>query len=147
VDQQEPSKRRDFVLARAKRYQAEICRLQNQQLGVANTLCSDALAAIAPHAPLTSRDLLEEAEINELQGCVRFGLNFNNAADQSLSDAQSCYQRITDAFEEEHRHRTKRVIRWFKRLFVDDGSEEILRRAGEGAERVAAARQNGVCGV
>ena len=75
-----------FVLARAKRYQAEICRLQNQQLGVANTLCSDALAAIAPHAPLTSRDLLEEAEINELQGCDRFGLNFNNAADQSLSD-------------------------------------------------------------
>src|SRR5207302_223482 len=28
---QEPSKRRDFVLARARRYQAEICRLQDQQ--------------------------------------------------------------------------------------------------------------------
>lgn len=142
----EASKRRDFILARARRYQAEICRLQNEQLKNANGFCSNALAAIAPHAPLSGRDLLEEAEINELQGCIRFALGFHNVADESLSNALSCYERITDAFEEEHRHRAKRALRWLKRLFVDDGLDEIVRRAAEGAKRVTAARDNKACG-
>jgi len=144
----ESSRRKDLLLSRALRYQAEICRLQNPPaLGVANNLFTAALNVLAPHTPLVDRELLEQAEINELQGCVRFGLNFNNVADQSLSDAQSDYQRILDTFEEAHRHRMKRIMRWIKRLFRDDGTEEILKSAAAGVARVTAARQDGSCKI
>jgi hypothetical protein len=69
VDLLDTSKRRSIHLVRAMRYQAEICRLQvPPSLGVANRLLSSALEELAAYAPLVDRDLLDQAEINELRG-------------------------------------------------------------------------------
>jgi hypothetical protein len=144
----EDAKRKSTRLARARRYQAEIHRLQvPPSLRIANGLLSSALGALAPFAPLVDRDLLEQAEINELQGCVRFGLNFNNRARESLSDAQGDYQRLLDAFEEDKGHRMRRALRWLRSFFHNDGREEIRKAAEVGLARVTSALQTGVCKI
>jgi hypothetical protein len=141
----EPSIEKAVLLARALRYRAEINQLQAPpSLGVANRLLSLALDALAPYAPLVERDLLDQAEMHELQGCVRFGLNFNDAARESLSAAQGDYQRIIDSFEE-RQHRVRRALHWLRSVFRDDGSSEIRRAAELGLERVTSALEDGEC--
>jgi len=116
----EPSKRKGILFARALRYQAEIHRLYNPPaLGVANSLLTAALDELAPYAPLEDRDLLDQAEINELQGCIRFGLNFNNAARVSLSTTNAS---LTDLKKKSDTERSMRYVDF------DTSSGEISKR-------------------
>jgi hypothetical protein len=142
----EASKARGVIVARAMRYQAEICRLQ-QSLRNANGLFSAALQELAPYAPLTGRDLLDQAEMNELQGCVRFGLNFNNAASVSLSAAIADYQRLVSAFEEEDRHILSRTLRRLRTMLRNDKRAELRKAAQDGLARTTRALQDGTCRV
>jgi tetratricopeptide (TPR) repeat protein len=143
----EAPRRKSFVLARTKRYQAEICRLQvPPALGVANRLLTSGLQEdLAPYAPLIDRDLLDQAQMHELQGCVRFGLNFNDAARQSLLAAQADFQRLVDNLDSQNLSRRKQAWRWFRSFFHDDGVEAMRAAAQAGLTRVERALQTGRC--
>ena len=92
------------------------------------------------------RELLEQAEINELQGCVRYGLNFNNAARESLAGAQADYQRVLDSFEQENTAQNETCAALGARLLPERwerGDPAELQEIG--LARATSALQDGVC--
>jgi hypothetical protein len=137
VDPVKERERRGKTLARAKRYQAEIHHLQGAH-GTANNLLSSALDDdLEPLAPLVNRDLLEQAQTNELQANVRrHGLGFTNAAKESLQSAEADYQRLKEELDPAKQSSLRRAITRAKRLFRDDGVAELRKAAEEGLARV-----------
>ncbi len=132
--------KRDLSLARAKRYQAEIRRLE-QAHGMANRLLSSALKDLEPHAPLLGRHLLEQGQTNELQGHVRLALNFAPAAEGSLKDAEDDYQKLVDHYDPQNQSRLGRALARLRRVFHDDGTKQLFKEAEDGLNRVRVALQ------
>src|SRR5262245_29247149 len=133
---------RDLVVARAKRYQAEIRRLQ-KAYGVSNRLLSSALKDLEAHVPLLGRHLLERGQTNELQGCVRLALKFADAAEDSFKAAEVDYQKLVDHYDPQKQSRLGRTLARLRRIFHDDGTDQLFKEAKDGLDRVQAALQEG----
>jgi len=135
ADKLEGQLKRDLALARAKRYQAEIRRLQ-RAYGVSNRLLSSALKDLEAHVPLLGRHLLEQGYTNELQGHVRLALNFADAAKDSFKAADADYQKLVDHYDPQKQSSLARALRRLQRIFHDDGTEQLLKDAEDGLARV-----------
>ena len=130
--------KRDLVLARAKRYQAEIHILE-KTYRVSNRLLSSALNDLAHHVPLVGRPLLEQGQINELQGCARLGLNFSDAAVVSFKAAEADYQKLVDHYDPQRQSKLRRALLRLRHAFHEDGTEQLLKEAEDGLARVQSA--------
>lgn len=132
--------------ARARRFQAQASRLRTPPAnGRANILMGAALRHLASIAPLFDRDLLDQAEMHEIQGCIRFRLRFPAAANESLEAAKECYQRLLDNLDPNQHRILRRFWRRLRRLFHDDGTDAMRKAAQEGLARVERAVQTGQC--
>ncbi len=146
ADTREPPKLKSIIIARAKRHQAEIIHISQETASrTAADLLEGALAQLAPFAPLVNRNLLEQAEIHELHGCVRLRLLHPNVATTNFLAAQAEYQRLLDDRDPEKQRVLARIWWRLRRLFYDDGTDVMRKTAQTGLTRVQRALQTGQC--
>jgi hypothetical protein len=141
----QPSKQRALYIARAKKFQAEIHRSNNASSPNANGALIAAIDELAPLAPLTGRELLDQAEIHEMHACVRFAMGATVQAPLSLAAARSDYETLLASLGSDDPGFVRRIWRWLRGIFRHDGIEEIRELAKAGLERVELIEQTGQC--
>jgi hypothetical protein len=141
----QPSKQRSLYLAGAKKFQAEIHKLNNAASPNANNALKAAIAELEPLAPLTGRDLLDKAEIHEMHACVRFAMGAIVQAPLSLAAARSDYETLLASLGPDKPGFVRRIWRWLRRTLRHDGTEEVRELAKAGLKRVKLIEQTGQC--
>jgi len=132
----QPSKQRSLYMARAKKFQAEIHKSNNPAAPNANAALIAAVTTLEPLAPLTGRDLLDQAEIHEMHAAVRFAMGANIQAPLSLGAARSDYETLLASLGLDNPGAFRRIWRWLRTIFRHDGAEEIRQLAKAGLKRV-----------
>ena len=142
----EDSRQKVIYQARAKWFQAEASRLRSHPAERrANVLMIEAHKRLASIAPLFDRDLLEQAKMHEMHGCLRLDIRFPAMAQTSLQAAKECYERLLDNVELKRVRLLRRLWRLLLRLFRDDGTNELRKAARDGLSRVERALTDGKC--
>jgi tetratricopeptide (TPR) repeat protein len=146
ADAIEAPKRKSIAISRAKRYQAEIIHVsQDAPSQNAADLLEAALEQLAPFAPLVNRDLLEQAEVHELHGCVRLRRGHPHVAKSNFLAAKEEYQRLLDSLDPKKQRLLRRLWQHIRRFFYDDGTGALRKAAQDGLARVARALESGQC--
>lgn len=132
LEGQQPSPRRNLILARAKRCLA-VLRYPTAP-GTAQGLLSDAIELLTEFGPPRDRDFLELADTVHLDGIARLRLNMIVMGPQQLSLAQGHYRDLIRSV----RARRRGLFRWMSRekRFSGHRIAELQARAEHGLAQV-----------
>lgn len=116
-----PCRERSIRQARALKCAALIERERGRN-GNVNTLCGDALRELSLHTPLLSHELLDQAELHDMQACARALLGYTVAAEASREAARTAYTDLAVAMSRNSLFGRLGIVlrRWLGRENVED---------------------------
>jgi hypothetical protein len=129
-----PSRERSIRQARALKCAALIERKRGRNRNV-NGLCGDALQELSLHTPLLRHELLDAAELHEMQACARALLGYAVAAEASRDAAQTAYTDLANAMSRTSLFGRLGIVlrRWLGRENAEDA---LYRAAQTGLQRL-----------